>query len=97
MVKGKPIKGFPEYTVTSNGKVFRRGKEVKSYDNGCGSPGYRQVKLFKNGKRYTKNVHRLVLGEPSKDVDHKDGNKANNNRKNLQQLSHKDNVKKAFN
>lgn len=94
MERGKPIKGFPEYTVTSNGKVFRRGKEVKSYDNG---QGYRQVKLFKNGKRYTKNVHRLVLGEPLKDVDHKDGNKANNNRKNLQQLSHKDNVKKAFN
>lgn len=94
MEKSKKIKGFPEYTITSNGKVFRRGKEIKSYDNG---QGYRQVKLYKNGTRYTKNVHRLVLGEPSKDVDHKDGNKANNNIKNLQQLSHKDNVKKAFN
>lgn len=93
MSKSKPIKGFPNYTVTDTGKVFRNGKEVKSYDN---DQGYRQVKLWKDGKRFTKQVHRLVLGEPSKDVDHIDGNKANNVKKNLQKLSHKDNVKKAF-
>lgn len=90
---GKKIKGFPNYTVTSTGKVFRSGKEVKPYDNG---QGYQQVKLYKNGKRYTKNVHRLVMGEPSKDVDHKDGNKSNNTKSNLQSIPHRDNVKKLF-
>lgn len=88
------IKGFPEYKVTSDGKVFRRGREVKSYDNGN---GYRQVKLYKDGKRYTKNVHRLVAGEPAgKDVDHKDWNRSNNSSKNLQKMSHRDNIKKNF-
>jgi len=88
------IKGFPEYTVTEKGKVFRAGKEIKPYDNGN---GYQQVKLWRNGKRFTKNIHRLVLGEPSgKDVDHKDGNKANNDKNNLQQLTHQENVKKLF-
>lgn len=87
------VKGFPGYAVTSDGKVFREGKEVKSYDNG---QGYRQVKLYRNGQRFTKNVHRLVAGEPNLDVDHKDGNKSNNKSKNLQSLPHKENVKKAF-
>jgi len=89
----KNVKGFPGYAVTSDGKVFREGKEVKSYDNG---QGYRQVKLYRNGKRFTKNVHRLVAGEPDKDVDHKDGNKANNTANNLQSIPHQENVKKAF-
>jgi len=89
----KKVKGFPGYAVTSDGKVFREGKEVQSYDNG---QGYRQVKLYRNGQRFTKNVHRLVAGEPNQDVDHKDGNKSNNSIKNLQSLPHKENVKKAF-
>jgi len=88
------IKGFPNYTVTAKGQVFRDGKELKPYDNG---KGYKQVKLWKNGKRYTKNIHRLVLGEPvGKDVDHRDGNKSNNDKRNLQQLSHQENIKKLF-
>lgn len=87
------VKGFPQYTVTSDGRVFRSGKEVKSYDNG---QGYRQVKLWKNGKRHTKQVHRLVMGEPNSDVDHKDGNKSNNTVKNLQSISHQENVKRIF-
>lgn len=70
----KKVKGFPEYTVTDDGKVFKRGKEVKSYDNG---QGYRQVKLYKDGERHTKNVHCLVKGEPKLDVDHIDDNSSN--------------------
>lgn len=92
--KEKKIKGFPNYTVTSTGKVFRNGNEVKPYDNG---QGYKQVKLYKDGVRHTKNIHRLVMGEPEgKDVDHIDNNKGDNNISNLQDLSHKDNVRKIF-
>lgn len=94
MAKKFTIKGFPEYSVTSDGKVFHGDKEVKSYDNG---QGYRQVKLYKDGQRYTKNVHRLMIGEPKTgDVDHKDGNPSNNTIDNLQNISHQENVKKVF-
>lgn len=89
------VKGFKDYTVTSNGKVFRRGKEVKAYINRKG--GYKQVKLWKDGHRVTKQVSRLVAGEPSgKDVDHKDFNKLNNNSNNLQVVSHRDNILRNF-
>jgi hypothetical protein len=89
------IKGFKDYTVTSNGKVFKRGKEIKAYLNRGG--GYKQVKLWKNGHRVTKQVSRLVAGEPiGKDVDHKDFNKLNNNKSNLQVLTHRQNVLRNF-
>lgn len=95
MAKKIKVKGFPQYSVTSDGKVFRGNKELTPYDNG---QGYKQVKLYKNGVRYTKNVHRLVAGEPNKgEIDHIDENKSNNDISNLQVISHKDNVKKAFN
>lgn len=91
----KSIKGFPEYKVTKDGKIFHFNKEIKPYDNG---KGYMQVKLYKDGKRTTKQVHRLVVGEPNgKDVDHIDNNKANNKSSNLQKLSHKDNIDKIYN
>lgn len=90
----KQVKGYPDYTVTDTGKVFRRGKEIKSYDNGH---GYRQVKLWKDGKRVTKQVSRLVAGEPAgKDVDHINFNKSDNSAANLQSISHQDNVKRNF-
>ena len=94
-MEGSKIKGFPGYTVTSDGTVLRRGKEVKPYLNRTG--GYEQVKLYKNGQRYTKQVSRLVAREPSgKDVDHKDNNKQNNNSSNLNPMSHADNVRKYY-
>lgn len=89
------IKGYPDYTITSTGHVFRKGKEVKPYVNRDG--GYKQVKLYKDGVRETKQVSRLVAGEPvGKDVDHKDNNKMNNISKNLQPMNHGDNVRKYY-
>lgn len=90
----KLIKGFPNYKIDS-GKVINTdtGREVKSYDNG---QGYKQVKLWKNGKRYTKNVHRLIKGEPDCDVHHEDGNKGNNTSNNLKPISHRENIRKIF-
>lgn len=87
------IKGFPDYSVNNKGEVFKGDKKLATYDNG---QGYRQVKLYKNGKRYTKNVHRLVMGEPNSDVDHINSNKADNSAGNLQKLSHSENVKRIF-
>lgn len=59
--------------------------------------GYLRVCLRKNGKRYTRIVHRLVaeafIGEMPKDkhVNHKDENKQNNNVYNLNYLTSKEN------
>lgn len=92
------IEGFPGYTISDDGKIYRNGRQLHPYSNGSGSKGgYMQIKLWKNGKRYTKQVHRLVMGDDAKgDVDHIDGNPHNNNLNNLQVLSHRDNVRKAF-
>lgn len=55
-----PIEDFPGYTVDDTGKVWQEGqkeplKETISHD------GYSLVKLWRNGKPFTKRVDRLVL------------------------------------
>lgn len=88
------ISGFPGYEIDKSGRVFRNGREVQSYDKGR---GYKQVKLYRNGQRYTKSIHRLMMSEPEGlDVDHKDNNKSNNHWTNLQVISHRDNVRRRF-
>lgn len=93
------IKGFPGYEVTSDGEVYGKdGKKMHPYDKGN---GYKQVKLFKNGKRYPRSIHRLVVeargdDRGDYDIDHIDDNKSNNKSKNLRLIRHRDNVKKIF-
>ena len=102
----KPIPFYDGlYVVSNTGKVKSlnwnhtgKPKELKSYDNG----GYRRVCISKNGtvKRFL--VHRLVaelfLDNPNNYpvVNHKDGNKTNNNVSNLEWISIKDNVNHAI-
>ena len=88
----KPIKYFPHYYISDEGKVYStkwgKTKELKAYDNG---EGYLQVGLRKDGKRYDKKVHRLVLETfqpiPEMDkyqVNHRDENPTNNKLENLE-------------
>ena len=72
-------------------------KPKKSKDN-C-----TRVELWKDGKHKTQLVYRLValtfLGEPPKDkttVNHKDGNRLNNNIENLEWCSLKENIQHGF-
>lgn len=60
----KPIPGFPDYSVTKDGRVWSRsnrwgrGQWLKpSKDRN----GYSQVVLCKGDKSYSRKVHRLVL------------------------------------
>lgn len=64
--------------------------------------GYLLVTLWINGKAFTKKIHRLVatafIDNPENlpTVNHKDGNKTNNNVDNLEWLSIGDNHRHAF-
>ena len=65
--------------------------------------GYARVSLFKNGISKKYSVHRLVAivfidnKENKSDVNHKDGNKLNNNVNNLEWVSKSENVKHSIN
>lgn len=63
--------------------------------------GYQMVNLWVEGKRKTYRLHILVMlafygaTPKGKEIDHKDGNKKNNTKDNLQYLSSRENVTKA--
>ena len=67
-----------------------------------GTKGYKIVKLYKNKKQYTYSVHKLVaetfLEKPSyaQCVNHKDGNKLNNNVNNLEWCTYTHNNREAI-
>lgn len=94
------IKGFPNYSVSDDGKVRndRRGKPKALNKR---PDGYLGVDLYGNGHRTTAKVHRLVgdafLPNPDglPQINHKDGNKYNNSVDNLEWVSAEDNMKHA--
>lgn len=98
----KEIAGHPEYKISREGRVvslkFNRGKELKQ---GADTNGYLLVKLFTNNKPHTVKVHRLVAlafipnPENKPQVNHKDGNKQNNNEWNLEWATNGENGKHA--
>lgn len=98
----KPILNFENYSITLDGRVISNitKKCKKPTDNQTGN-GYLYVDLYKDGKRHRKYVHRLVaeayipnpLNLPF--VNHIDGNPKNNNYKNLEWCTPKQNVEHA--
>jgi len=93
------IPGFEDYKVSDTGIVWNciKNKELNQWQHDC---GYMCVDLRKDGKPYKKRVHVLVMlaffGEKPKgktDVNHKDGNKQNNNISNLEYCSRSENMK----
>ena len=99
MTRLRSIPGFSNYVVSDNGKVFNRdrGTEVKPFINK--SNGYKHVKLYKNGVRYDKSIHQLVMGDqstPEHEVDHINRNKLDNRSSNLRYVPHSFNVLRNY-
>lgn len=104
----KPVIGYGGwYAVSSTGKIKRvkggnrntvAGRILKQTHH---SRGYRTVALSRDGKVARKYVHKLVaeafLGACPKggEVNHRDGNKANNHRRNLEYTTRGGNVRHA--
>ena len=96
----KVIKEFPNYRIDKDGTVTTKDGKVLTHSRD--NMGYLTVSLRKDGKSYTKRVHRLV-GEaylkPVKGkniINHIDGNKNNPHIDNLEYMSNSENTKHGY-
>jgi len=92
------IKNYLGYDVYSDGRIKSNGKRkvfLKGWDDG---KGYSAVKINNVSKKRHSIVAYCFLGEKPKGytVNHKDGNKLNNNVSNLEYVSREDNYKHAL-
>jgi hypothetical protein len=99
----KDIEGYEGlYKVSTTGQVksIKRNK-LKAFELKTG--GYYNTLLWKNNKSYNKRINRLVAltfipnPENKPYVNHKDGNKLNNNDWNLEWVTDSENKKHAMN
>ena len=94
MVKTKKIAGWPEYSVSSDGRVFSNKFGVeREMTQTKGTTGYYNVGFSNGEEKKTFSVHRLVamtfLKNPKnlEIVNHLDGNRLNNDISNLEWTS----------
>lgn len=95
----KEYKG--KYQVSNKGRVknTNTNKILSQSTNNC---GYYRVSLYSNKITKVVDVHRIVaetfINNPKnkKEVNHIDGNKANNNINNLEWVTHKENINHAW-
>ena len=95
------IKDFENYELYDNGDVFNTntGKQLKG---SIRLNGYKEYRLSKNNQKFGFYAHRLVaehfISNPENFpiVNHKDGNKLNNDISNLEWVSYTDNALHAY-
>lgn len=89
-----------KYFITEDGNVFsaKSNRFLSKSDNG---KGYLFVGLYKSKKTTQHYIHRLVAKayiantDKNKQVNHKDGNKSNNNKSNLEWATRHENMNHA--
>lgn len=91
------IVDFPLYLVSNQGRVMNK-RTKRLLKPAISAHGYKEVSLWKNNKGYTKQVHQLVYSHFANDfnlvnyvINHKDGNKINNNIENLEKITYQEN------
>lgn len=99
------IPGFDKYLIDDTGIVYSlyKGNELLvPLHYKTDKDGYKLVNLSRNKKIYTKKVHRLVaqtfIPNPNNypEVNHKDGDKANNRVENLEWVTHQQNIVHSY-
>ena len=94
----KRYNDYPNYMISDIGEIYSIFTK-KILKKGITRRGYAEVKMSKHGLAATKLLHRVVaevfLGKNNITVNHIDGNKTNNNLKNLELLSMEDNRRHA--
>jgi hypothetical protein len=104
MEEWKKINDYPNYSVSNKGNV-RNDKTTRILNLSINGKGYNVVCLYRKG-RHTLNVHMIEaiaflnhnpIGHTGLIVDHKDKNPLNNNLKNLQLISQRENLSKDRN
>ena len=95
-----------KYLITDRGSVystdFKHTGKVKRLKTRYDKDGYEIVTIYLDGKRYDLKVHRLVaiafIPNPKNkpEVNHKNGNKKKNNKKNLEWATTGENIYHAF-
>ena len=96
------IDGYVNYEVSWFGRV-RNATTGRILKNTLNTQGYFVVGLSKNKKNKTHTVHQLVahewVGNPEEKrcVDHRDGDRTNNNHENLRYATHSENNRNAKN
>lgn len=94
----KPIKDFENYEVSDAGEV-RNVKFNRLLTPSPGAGGYMRVQLRKDKQSHQRYVHRLVAEaflEGEGEVNHLNGNRADNRAENLEWTTHQQNVQHAF-
>lgn len=97
----KIIKNYEDYQVSDLGNVKSKMKSNKNLSK-SNRGKYYAVNLYKNNKRKTFNIHRLVaqafISNPENKscVNHIDCNTFNNNLSNLEWVTHRENIMYAY-
>lgn len=94
----KPILNYENYQIDEDGNIFNTSSQ-KFLKGSIGENGYKYYRLSKDGRKKMFYAHRLVAEhflpniENLPVVNHKDGDKLNNNVNNLEWVSYNDNGK----